>query len=1191
MRRMLLVAAAVLALFGSTLSHRWIDVVDFGRCGRFGRRSGPRGGCIVKNDGTGESFTAVTSEQGVFSVPSLNTGTYTVTITLQGFKTVVLNNVVLNAGVPASLRAKLEVGGLEEQVVVRSNAELVNTKTATVTTSLDTRQITNLPLSSRNAADFITFLTGVQTAGGSRDSIVNGLPQSTINMTLDGVNIQDNTNKTTDGFFAIVGPRLDAIEEVTFSSAAQGSEGTGMGATQIKFVTKSGTNDFHGGYFHTFRHDSMNTNNWFNVRDNLPKPDLLQNQPGFNIGGPILLPGFNGRNRAFFFVNYEESIQNNTIRRDRTILFPTAQNGVFRYNSAGGVREVNIFNVAAANGQTSTADPIISRLLTDIRNSTTGEGNVRELTDPLFQEYSFQVPVTSHNNYPTVRLDYQLSENHRLSYSLNYRYLGGGPDTTNNRERMFPGFPVVSIQDSVRRQQSGWLRSVLGANLVNEFRVGYGGAPVLFSPDLTTSMWTESLANQGGFHLNMNNALAPLTNAGSNSTNSARDADHFSFENTLNWQKGAHTLNFGANYTNFEIWLDNQQLTPELRFGVVQGDPADGMFNTTNFPGASNAVLTAARNYYSIMTGRVSEVRGIARLDEATGQYEYLGLGTQRAMQREVGLWAQDSWRMNPNLSLNFGVRYELQMPFVAKNNSYSIGDIDDVYGVSGVGNLFMPGVIAGQAPQFHQLTEGEKPYPTDWNNIAPSVGLAWTPSASDGMLHRITGDTGDFVVRAGYTRSYTRMGLGSFTGQIGANPGVSLNVFRQQALGNLGTLPLLLRDPSRLGPADFPSTPVFPFTEVVTGDITIFSPDLRVPSADTWQAGITRALGRTMSLEARYVGARSNGNWRTSNYNELNIIENRFLDEFRLAQQNLQSHVAAGCGSAATPCSFAYRGPNTGTSPLPIFFGYFQGAGDNTNSAAYTSANFRSNTFLTPLARFNPNPYAAVDALDADANSRTRAIAAGLPSNLILVNPDLLGGANIVENDTNTMFNSGVLELRRRVSSGLSFITSYVFGHATQSQFLSLRIDSPMIRNVGAEGDVTHAFKANVVYELPFGQGQRFGSNAGSVMNQIIGGWQLAGNARVQSGQLVDMGNVRLVGMTEKELKGLFKLRKDAENRVWMLPQNIIDESVKAFSASATSPTGYGTLGVPSGRYIAPADSFDCIERSAARARAGRSR
>ena len=143
MRRMTLVAAAVLALFGSNA---------FAQGGSTSSISGvvvdsgggvvPGADVVVKNDGTGESFTTVTTEQGVFSVPSLNTGTYTVTISLQGFKTVVLNNVVLNAGVPASLRAKLEVGGLEEQVVVRSNAELVNTKTATVTTSLDTRQIT-----------------------------------------------------------------------------------------------------------------------------------------------------------------------------------------------------------------------------------------------------------------------------------------------------------------------------------------------------------------------------------------------------------------------------------------------------------------------------------------------------------------------------------------------------------------------------------------------------------------------------------------------------------------------------------------------------------------------------------------------------------------------------------------------------------------------------------------------------------------------------------------------------------------------------------------------------------------------------------------------------------------------------------------------------------------------------------------
>ncbi len=361
-----------------------------------------------------------------------------------------------------------------------------------------------------------------------------------------------------------------------------------------------------------------------------------------------------------------------------------------------------------------------------------------------------------------------------------------------------------------------------------------------------------------------------------------------------------------------------------------------------------------------------------------------------------------------------------------------------------------------------------------------------------------------------------------------------------------------------------------------MTGDITMFDPKLRVPSADTWQVGVTRALGQTMSVEARYLGARSDGNWRTNDYNELNIIENGFLDEFKLAMANLQANVAAGRGS-----TFAYFGPSTGTSPLPIFLAYFSGvprdrAGD---PALYTSANFRTTTFLNPLARLNPHPIAVADALNADAASRGRALAAGLPANFLLVNPDLLGGANIVVNEGRTMYHSLALEFKRRAANGLGFSGSYVLGQATESKFLSLRVDSPMVRNGGSEGDVTHAFKLNAVYPLPFGRGQRFAGGANAVLDRIIGGWQVAGNARVQSGRLLDLGNVRLVGMTPKELSKLFELRIDAQGRVFMLPQEIIDESVKAFSVSPTSPTGYGNLGPPSGRYIAPADRLDCIE------------
>jgi hypothetical protein len=131
-----------------------------------------------------------------------------------------------------------------------------------------------------------------------------------------------------------------------------------------------------------------------------------------------------------------------------------------------------------------------------------------------------------------------------------------------------------------------------------------------------------------------------------------------------------------------------------------------------------------------------------------------------------------------------------------------------------------------------------------------------------------------------------------------------------------------------------------------------------------------------------------------------------------------------------------------------------------------------------------------------------------------------------------------------------------------------------------GTEGGVTHAFKANWVWELPFGQGRRFGANVGGFMDRLIGGWSLDGVARIQSGQLTEFGNVRLVGMSREEFSDAFQLRFDNAGRViYMLPQDIIDNTVRAFDVSATSPTGYGDRGAPTGRYLAPANGPDCIE------------
>ena len=134
-----------------------------------------------------------------------------------------------------------------------------------------------------------------------------------------------------------------------------------------------------------------------------------------------------------------------------------------------------------------------------------------------------------------------------------------------------------------------------------------------------------------------------------------------------------------------------------------------------------------------------------------------------------------------------------------------------------------------------------------------------------------------------------------------------------------------------------------------------------------------------------------------------------------------------------------------------------------------------------------------------------------------------------------------------------------------------------------GQVGNVQHAVKANWLYELPFGKDQRWGGNAGGLLDALIGGWEIDGVGRIQTGEMLDFGNVRLVGMTADEFRSAIDLRVGPPNGAarYILPDDIIQNTVKAFSVSATSANGYGALGAPTGRYLAPANGPDCIETS----------
>lgn len=1144
----------------------------------------------VKNNDTSAEFQAVSAANGTFTVPALAAGTYTVTITAQGFKQAIVNGVKLDAGVPGSVRVGLEVGAASETVTVQGSGEIVQTQSATVATTLVANQITHLPLVSRNALDFIVLLPGANTPTTARNSTINGLPDYALNITIDGLNTQDNANKNTDGFFSMITPRLDAIEEVTVSTATPGAESSGQGAVQVKFATRRGNNELHGSIYEYHRNSALNSNYWFNNRDQRPGPTddpatfkaprdrVLLNQYGFRVSGPFRLPkklagplAFDGRDRAFFFGNYEEYRLPTQISRQRTIFSPEAQQGLFRY----GTRTVNLLQVAAANGQTATVDPVMGRLLADIRNSTTTTGSIQQLTDPNLQRYTFTNRSNDARYFTTIRFDFNLTAKHQLESNYYYEKHLREKDILNSTDPAFPGFPNFGRQLSHRFSESLALRSTLSSAMVNEARFGLLGGVVLFNPDTNTGQFTGAVGNQAGFHFDLANN-AGITNATRTTGVTRRNAPLFSFSDTLNWTRGAHSLSIGGQFTQVNLWLFTQTAVAELDFGVNAVDPANAFFTTANFPGASAADLNRARGIYGVLTGRVTSIGANAQINEKTGEYAYLGPRVQRGRQREWGVFAADSWRMRPNLTVNFGLRWELQGPFTPLNDSYTTTTLSDLFGVSGAGNLFKPGVLTGRETQFVQYKKGDQAYNTDYKNFGPTFGFAWTVGERAGWLRHLTGKTGTTVVRGGYSIAYARLGINEFSDEFGANPGSFITATRSVNLGNLGALPVLLRETNRLGAPDFPKTPAYPLTGApfvaITNSANVYDPNLKVPYVQSWTFGIQREVAKDMALEVRYVGNRSLRGWTEYNLNEVNIVENGFLNEFKLAQANLRANIAAGRGN-----TFAYTGA-AGTSPLPIIAGYFNGlrGADLNNPARYTSAQFTNTTFVNLLALNNPTPATFATNLYNDAGRRANAAAAGLPANLFLVNPGLQGGTSFTGNGGYARYDSLQLELRSRMRGGVMVQGNYVFAKSFSSARVSLR--APRVNSMG--GTLRHAFKMNWAYELPIGRGKALFGGAGKWLDRVAGGWEFHGTARIQSGQVLDFGNVNLVGMTMKDLQRAFKLRfDDAGGNIFSLPQDIIDNTIKAFSLDATSQSGYGVRGAPSGRYIAPANNASCIE------------
>jgi hypothetical protein len=1155
---------------------------------------------VVRNNATGVSLApVVTNRAGLFSVASLDPGTYTVTFSLRGFKTAVMSDVRLATATPNDLKVTLEVGAVTETITVNARSEVVQRRSTAVASTLHSDQIRNLPLNSRDATNFVTLLPGVDTGGNHQlqnNTRIAGLPASAMLISIDGLQTQQPQSKSFVGFQSIISPTVDAVEEVTLSSATPGADASGQGAVQIRFTTRSGTNRYAGAFFETLRHSVLNANTFFNEVNGVSLNRLTLNQFGGNVGGPVILPGLDLRGKAFFFANFEELRQQSDVTRMRTLLIPTTASGLFSYTAGGVVRQVNVLTVAGANGQITAVDPTVRSLIDQIAAAAATTGSIKPNVDANTSLFAWNSPEMLDRRHSNNRIDLNLNDRHRLSAIVAVNKYYRDPDTPNSRDPKFPGLPNSSSIISYRHSATGILRSTLASNLVNEAASGLlwidGSAGVSLSP--------AQFSNQGGYSLMLASAgagvfssLAPATAAaltGSNGTGNHAGTNSsalWSLADKISWQRGRHDLELGVEATSVRNMEGNQQIVPSFIFGVdPTNDPASAMFTTANFPGASNASLADARHLYGLLTGRVSQITTELALDPATGQYAANTFSNRRGHVNEAGLFAQDAFRVVPNLTVNVGLRYELQQPFRPDNSTWSANTIDDACGRSGVAsglggrpcNFFKPGTLTGVTPTYKQYATGTNRYATDLNNVAPSVGIAWLPSVKTGMLRGILGDPEQATVRASYARAFTREGMDPLNAPYEANPGASLSLVRSAANGNLvlpgESWPLLLRETSRLGPGAFPPTPSYPLPIDRTAGVNLFDPHWEVGSADSFSAGIQRSISRSTAVEVRYVSMRGRNLLDIENWNEINIVENAFLDEFKLAQVNLYANIDAGRGQ-----TIRYFGPGTGTTPLPTYLAYLTGSSQSGDATAYTGTGWTNATIVGRFARLNPDPVASAVDLFGNATFRANALGAGVPANFFVLNPDVTG-VNVRVSKGSTRYDALQVELRRRLSRGLAMTASYAYVTSRVSRLDSVRVNRELVPDVGA---VPHSLKLTTSYEVPFGHHTTGAS--GGAWPRLAGGWSVNLTGKITSGAVLNFGNVRLVGMSLDDLQRSIKYRIEpavvnadgttTPARVYNLPDDIIVNTTRAFSVNVS---GY-TAGTPTGKYLAPANGPTCIQ------------
>jgi Carboxypeptidase regulatory-like domain/TonB-dependent Receptor Plug Domain len=1045
---------------------------------------------VVINEGTGVFGATTSGAAGGYSFESMAPGAYTIRVESPGFKTFVSTGNVLTIGQPMTVNAKLPVGAVNEKMEVVASAETVQTSTSGNFGNLvDQVAVSNLPIvdaKGRNPLDLVNFQPGVVVGANAGGGIhVHGARDRAWNYTLDGVDA--NETSAPGGGSSPIRPNPDMLAEfrvVTGNATADIGRASGG---DVAMVTRSGTNSFHGNAFYFYQTPSFNANEVTNKISTppLPRNQFVQHIGGFSLGGPIQ------KGKTFFFGNFQFLRTTQTAKVQRYVYTSQARQGLFRYVQVPSTCDQNVDDCPRnlpANTPGASVDlqgnvlPGVNVGTYDVAANDAGHLGL----DTQMQDFLNRTPLPNDFTVgdglnfagfdwiPTekedqksylIKIDHTFNERH----SVFVRWMSGHQNTpgdiVNAGQPAFPGSPNwVNTYRVPRNLAINW-RWIPNSQMTNELVLGM-------------NRFGFNFAN-GDPNVNQNppfvpNILAQDPNGVLNSLplhndlGNARTLTTYQLSDNFSLAKGRHTLRWGGQFL-YQRHIDNRgnvgtfDANPLVYFdtGTNPVDPP-----TFNIPTNVNDFdLGTAQGAINDLLGRVGaiDVGLVGRGNQWAPPSTFFNFDSRFP---EYDLYFQDNWKIRPNLVIDAGIRWEIKM---SPRNPHNL--------------ILHPDhpLITGSSPSDTISWVPGKLYNDSWKNFGPSVGIAWDPK----------GD-GKTSIRANYRLAFDRINTFVVSSYIIQNlPGQTYS-YENVTFGSNGGrlsdgLPPYTPDPS-ITPASLSTPP--PFS---TNYTTVMDPNLTTPRTHEWGLSIQHDLPAKLVLEVNYIGRHGSHLFGGYDANRHEIAKNGFLDAFKQLQAN----------------NF------TGDSPL-----INQLLTNFSDRGSATGSQYIQDNFPTSLALNSIGPVAKFINQLTDGNGNQLIAAEGFSPFFFTPFPQFSDEVDTLDTHDWSNYHALEVQVQRRFTNGLQFQASYTYaksldtrsydptfstvptGSSQSSSSIPFDNVDRRLNYARSDFDRRHALQGNWVWDLPFGRGRQWLHPESSIVNHIIGGWQVAGIFTLQSGR-----------------------------------------------------------------------------------------